>query len=151
MLIRKVMNSIGFRNGGSPREVVMLAPEQTVLEAARLLAENNIGVVLVCGPDKELVGILSERDIVRGINVHKDAAVGMRVAELMTREPVTCGPEDEAGDVVRRMKEGGFRHMPVVEAGRAIGMVSSTDVLRYLATTLTSKQREELWSVSFWL
>ena len=96
-------------------------------------------------------GSRRERDIIRSIDRDGEAGLELPVGRLMTRDPQTCSLEDEAAEVIRRMNEGRFRHMPVLDEGRLAGMVSATDVLRYLARELTDKQREELWSLSLWL
>ena len=151
MNIKMVITALNIQGESTSDDMAVLVPEATILEATDILAQRDIGVVLVCDQGGGLVGVLSERDIIRGVSEHKDAALGMKVSDLMTANPVTCSPEDGAKDVIGQMKEGGFRHMPVIDDGKAVGMVSSTDVLNYLAGNLSAKERDQLWSTSFWV
>ncbi len=146
MIIRHVIQALSLRQG----EPATLAPEQPVSDAVEMLARRNIGVVMIAiggGP----AGILSERDIVRTLAARGAEALTLPVSDVMTRDPQTCTLEDGAMEVIRRMNDGGFRHMPVLRDGRIAGMVSASDVLRYLASELTVSQREELWSIQIWL
>ena len=151
MIIRTVINAMGIQGRSTSDDLGILAPEASIRDAVRLLTARNFGIVLVCAADDTLVGVLSERDIIHSIDRHGEAGLELPVGGSMTRDPETCSLGDDAVDVIRRMNQGRFRHMPVLEEGRLAGMVSATDVLRYLARELTDKQREELWSLSLWL
>ena len=110
------------------RNVISVGPGEQLAVAMKLLAEKRIGVVMVVS-DGAMVGILSERDIVRhlaGGGTVEDVA-----GDVMTPDPKTCGPEDRLIDIMQRMTEGRFRHLPVIEAGALTGMISIVDVVKY--------------------
>lgn len=112
------------------RDVVCAPPTQSVTEAARLMATKGIGSVLVLS-DGSIAGILSERDIVRGLSELGTACLDKPVAELMTRTVVTCSPQERIDRVMELMTDGRFRHVPVVEHGRLVGLVSIGDVVKH--------------------
>lgn len=109
--------------------VVTVRPDATVAEAARLLSERRIGAVVVSSDGHTPDGILSERDIVRELGTQGAAVLERRVSDLMTSKVVTCQCGDAVRDVLERMTEGRFRHLPVVEDGRMIGVVSIGDAV----------------------
>ena len=90
----------------------------------------RIGAVVVAGSDGKVLGILSERDIVRALSARGNAALETPVAEVMTRKVVTCSLQDKLVDLMQRMTEGKFRHFPVVEDGRLVGIISIGDVVK---------------------
>ena len=108
-------------------EVLTVAPEDTVGEAAEKMVARGVGSVLVSDYGR-LIGILTERDLLRAVadRIHSSEA---RVREWMTAEPITVTPTTPAEDAARTMLEHGFRHLPVVEDERTIGIVSLRDVL----------------------
>jgi len=101
-------------------------PESTVGEAATLMGEHAIGSVLICEGDR-LSGILTERDIVRALSTTHDAPQ-RPVIEWMTKDPSTTTPETDARDALAMMLDGGFRHLPVTDGGKVVGMLSIRDV-----------------------
>jgi CBS domain-containing protein len=111
------------------REVLSVAPEDTIGEAAQLMADANVGssVVLEHG---RLIGILTERDLLRAMaqRVHPSEA---RVREWMTAEPMAVSESTTADEAARLMVENGFRHLPVVDGDRTLGVVSLRDVMRH--------------------
>lgn len=110
------------------REVYFVREGQTVLEAARYMAEKNIGAVLVLGTDR-MTGIFSERDVLkRVLSVGLDPA-RTRLQEVMTRELITADVDDSYEDCLRKMKQMNIRHLPVVEKGTLLGLVSLRDLL----------------------
>jgi CBS domain-containing protein len=111
-------------------DVVTTEAEQTIAETAKLLDRHRIGAVLVLGPDGSVAGVLSERDIVRGVARHGERALAMAVRDLMTREVVVCEPRDTVQDVMALMTHRRIRHVPVVEQGRLAGIVSIGDVVK---------------------
>lgn len=112
---------------------IVTANADTSLEAAaKLLAEKKIGVVLVCDENRQIVGLLSERDIIKAVGEHGGDAAGMKVDAFMSRRLKTCSPQDHPHDVVRTMHDGRFRHMPVVDNGNLKGLVSIGDLLTFL-------------------
>jgi CBS domain-containing protein len=121
-----------------PRQVVDIERQRPIREAARLMAEHDIGALLV--RDGERVrGILSERDVARGV-----AKRGMRLADtavetLMTPGVITCGPGDDSDELIRVMVERGIRHLPVKVGDRVVGMVSIRNIVQ---ARLTELERE---------
>jgi CBS domain-containing protein len=111
--------------------VVTIAPGASLAEAAKLLSTNRIGAVIVTGPDARVIGVLSERDIVRALADRGAAALDLRVEEAMTRRVVTAGEADTVGEIMEQMTAGKFRHIPVVENDRLVGVVSIGDVVKH--------------------
>jgi CBS domain-containing protein len=111
------------------RDVVTVAPEDTLGEAAAKMTEKGIGAVVVSDFGR-IIGILSERDIMRAVadRVHSSEA---RVREWMTADPITATTETSVEEAGRTMLEHGFRHLPVIEGERAIGILSIRDVAQY--------------------
>ncbi|WP_294926834.1 CBS domain-containing protein [uncultured Paracoccus sp.] len=111
-------------------EIVTIGPDQTVEEAAQLLARRRIGAVVVSENGRTALGILSERDILRVLGENGAGSLQGQVADLMTRKLVTCVTGDDALSVLDRMTQGRFRHMPVVDdEGGMIGLISIGDVV----------------------
>jgi CBS domain-containing protein len=114
---------------GKGHDVLTVAPESSVAALVKLLAEKRIGAVPVVDGTGRVKGIVSERDVVRALAV--DAAVLERKVEtLMTREVQTCVLQDTVADLMEIMTRGRFRHLPVVEAGKLIGIISIGDVVK---------------------
>lgn len=113
------------------RDVVTIEPAATLAQAAHLLAEKRIGALLVLGADHRLIGILSERDIVQAIAARGREALNEPVSQSMTREVETCTENEPTSNLMQRMTAGRFRHLPVVDQGRLIGMVSIGDVVKH--------------------
>ncbi|MEZ4593031.1 MAG: CBS domain-containing protein [Chloroflexota bacterium] len=109
-------------------KLITVAPNQSVNEALALMSEYNIGAVVVT-ENESLVGIFSERDVVRKL-VMEHNFLTQPVANLMTAEVVTCVPQDDLMSVASVMTERRFRHMPVVEEGALLGIISIGDVLK---------------------
>jgi CBS domain-containing protein len=106
-------------------------PEQTVAEAVALMRQYATGCVLVCR-DETLVGIFTERDLMRRV-LAADQPLSLPVAAFLTPDPVGVHPKDPVGVAVRRMEEGGYRHLPVVdENGRPVGVLSVKRIVHYL-------------------
>lgn len=104
-------------------------PEDTVEAAAVLLTNNNIGALPVRDGNGDLVGVISERDIVRGFARQGGRLLQLKVKDLMTRKVVTCGPEDDVKDAMRLMSDRHIRHLPVITEGKISGIISSRDVM----------------------
>lgn len=109
--------------------VITVLPGSSVADAARLLSERRIGAVVVSDDGARPLGILSERDIVRDVGRRGAACLADKVESLMTRNLISCTPDDTADSVLERMTAGRFRHMPVVEGGRMVGIISIGDVV----------------------
>ena len=111
-------------------DVLCIAPDDTISAAAELLAEKKIGAVVVTDPAGGLAGILSERDIVRGLAARGPSVLTQCVKDLMTAEVTTCTRSDGINDVMIRMTQGRFRHMPVIEGQKLVGVISIGDVVK---------------------
>jgi CBS domain-containing protein len=111
-------------------DVVTADPNATLSEAVKLLAARRIGAVVITGADRRIVGILSERDIVRTLAEKGPQALDSPIAEVMTRKVITCGSAETVPELMERMTEGKFRHVPVVEQGRLAGIISIGDVVK---------------------
>ena len=107
---------------------ITCSPKTTVAEAARLMRRHHIGALMVVD-DGELVGIFTERDALYGVIAEGHDPKVIRLAAVMTRNPETIHPDRPFVDALHLMHASGFRHVPVVESGRAIGMVSARDAL----------------------
>jgi CBS domain-containing protein len=112
------------------RSVVSASAETTVLEIARMLRENRVGCVVIVDGGGKLAGIVSERDVVRAIGADGAAMLDQPVSRCMTREVVTCRECDTIEELMAAMTAHRFRHMPVVERGKLIGLISIGDVVK---------------------
>ncbi|MGQ0524027.1 MAG: CBS domain-containing protein [Betaproteobacteria bacterium] len=111
------------------QEVITAPGGTTVIAAARLMKENQVGAVIVVEEDGRLAGVFTERDaLFRVIAEGRDVQATL-VADVMTRNPQTIHPDKPFADALHVMYEGGFRHVPVVEDGRPVGMISARDAL----------------------
>lgn len=120
--------------------VVTVRTDAMVSEAAKLLAEKRIGSLVVSNDGSSVEGILSERDIVRELARIGSGCLDRTVGQYMTRDPVTCTGQCTVQELMTRMTEGRFRHMPVVEAGRLIGIVTIGDVVKAQLTELAMEK-----------
>jgi CBS domain-containing protein len=111
-------------------EVFTIEPAATVAAALRMLAGRHVGALVVTGADLHIVGIISERDIVRVLDENGPLVLDAHVSEVMTRRVVTCDPHETIAEIMERMTSGKFRHVPVVEHGRLAGIVSIGDVVK---------------------
>ncbi len=114
---------------GKGKEVVTISPEATVTELLALLAEYNVGALVVSSDSSSVTGIVSERDVVRLMNGTPDAG-DVRVSAIMTEQVHTCTPDDHIDDMMRLMTDRRIRHVPVVVDGRLTGIVSIGDVVK---------------------
>jgi CBS domain-containing protein len=134
MTVAKILKSKGTD------EVVTVAPGATVAEAARVLSDKRIGSVVVSADGQAALGILSERDIVREIGRRGPGCLSEKVEQMMTSKLVTCTREDRAEEVLTTMTKGRFRHMPVVEGGAMVGLITIGDVVKYRLTELAMEK-----------
>jgi CBS domain-containing protein len=116
--------------------LVRVGPRATLADAVRLLGQHDIGVVVVMPVDSYPMGILSERDIVRALASRGTTAMTRLVTHHMTSPVLTCTPEDTTDDVMHTMTRNRVRHLPVVDRGRPVGMVSMRDVVESYVTEL---------------
>jgi CBS domain-containing protein len=110
-------------------DVISISPDQGLSAAITMLAEHNIGALIVIGSESDLVGIISERDVVRAFARVEDA-LSLTVNDVMTKEVITGVPEDDIMSVVHTMTERRFRHLPIVDADQLIGVISIGDILK---------------------
>jgi CBS domain-containing protein len=116
-----------LKNKGSAVETV--GPTTTVAALLAVLSDRNIGAVVVIGPPG-VVGIVSERDVVRRLHNHGAEVLTMTVGEIMTSKVVVCKPEDHADELAQTMTARRIRHMPVCEGSELVGIVSIGDVVK---------------------
>ncbi len=122
MTVRAVLESKGYN-------IVTVDPSATVRSAVELLSQRRIGAVLVMA-DGRISGILSERDIVRVLGERGAAILDEKIEQVMTRKVITCRPADTVAAIMEKMTEGKFRHLPVVEEGKVVGLISIGDVVK---------------------
>jgi len=122
MIVKTILSAKGT-------EVVTIDPNTNVAAAARLLAQRKIGAVVVTGADQRVVGIVSERDIVRAL-ARTESILVQPIAAIMTREVIIGTPQDDLVAVGNTMTERRIRHLPVVEGGLLVGIVSIGDVVK---------------------
>jgi len=120
-------------------DVFTIEPTATLEAATAILAERKIGALVVLGADQRLIGILSERDIVRTLAEQGAAVLQEPLAQVMTRKVQTCTPADTVSVIMERMTAGKFRHIPVVEDDELVGLVSIGDIVKH---RLTEMERE---------
>jgi CBS domain-containing protein len=111
-------------------DVICIEPTATLAAAAQLLTKHRIGAVVILGAGGRLSGILSERDIVRALAEQGGEALAQPVAQVMTRNVLTCGEDDSIADLMERMTAQKFRHLPVIANGKLVGLVSIGDVVK---------------------
>ena len=127
--------------GGKGHDVISVQPHRTLAEAIRTLSEKRIGAVVVMGADGALVGILSERDIIRALGELGGAALESAVSRSMTSKVVTCRPQTSVDELMEIMTTGRFRHVPVVENGRVAGLVSIGDVVKHRVAAIEAESQ----------
>jgi CBS domain-containing protein len=117
---------------GKGDTVITIAPEATVGEAAQILKREGIGALVVSDDGSSVLGIVSERDIVGGLGdlTRRERLLEAQVSALMTREVVSCSPADEVQKCMQLMTEHHIRHLPVMEDGAMIGLVSIGDIVK---------------------
>ena len=109
------------------QDLLHMPPAATVREAARAMRQRHVGAVLVVSGDR-LEGIFTERDMVNRVVAEGLDPDATQLAKVMTSSPDTVGPNDTAIDALRRMQDGGYRHLPVIDGGRLVGIVSRRDI-----------------------
>lgn len=133
MLVQQILNA---KSAG----VLTIAPSETIQSAAEVLAAHRIGALIVSTDGVAVQGILSERDIVREIGRRGAGALKEPVSALMTAKVLGCTVADTVDDTMRRMTEGRFRHMPVMEGERMIGVISIGDVVKAQVSELAMEK-----------
>jgi CBS domain-containing protein len=116
--------------------VATIEPTATLESGIAILAERRIGALVVLGADQRVIGILSERDIVRALAERGAGALTEPLAQVMTRNVSTCTQSESVISIMEQMTAGKFRHVPVVEEERLVGIVSIGDVVKYRLTEM---------------
>ena len=119
-----------------------LKPENTTFEAATLMTSANIGAIVILDDDGNLSGIITERDMTRRLVGKGLDPKTTLIKDVMTKNPDTLSPDDSAGDALELMQSRHFRHLPVVEDGKCVGMVSIRDLYIAAKTSLEKNIRE---------
>ena len=112
-------------------DVITTGPDETIGATARLMSGHRIGAVVVVDGDGAVIGIISERDVVRGMAAKGEEVLNTPVRSLMTADVVGCTTGDTIADIMKTMTDRRFRHMPVIEDGVLKGMVSIGDVVKH--------------------
>lgn len=123
MTVRAILDSKGH-------QIISVSPEDKVSSVVNLLSERKIGAVLVMS-HHHIDGVLSERDIVRVIGERGAAALDEDVSAVMTRKVISCKPSDTVGAIMEMMTTGKFRHLPVLEGEKVVGLISIGDVVKF--------------------
>jgi CBS domain-containing protein len=123
------------------RNVVTTQPHCTLTQVTEVLAERGIGSIIVTSADGEVLGILSERDIVRAVVHDGLAAFESSVSKYMTAKVVTTTEEMSLLSIMEEMSRGRFRHLPVVKHGRLVGLVSIGDVVKHRLEEIESERQ----------
>ena len=123
MTVRSILNTKGH-------QIMSVEPDATMSAAVKLLGEKKIGAVLVMNQSR-LEGILSERDIVRVLSERGAAVLDEPVSNVMTRKVVTCKETDTVAELMETMTTGKFRHLPVLENGKVVGLISIGDIVKW--------------------
>lgn len=134
MYISRILRDKGDR-------VVTIRPDASVTECLATLAEHNVGALVVSVDGRRIDGIISERDIVRCLAQRGPGCLGETVADMMTAEVVTTGPDATAGELMAMMTARRIRHIPVVSDGALAGIVSIGDIVKLRMTELTEELR----------
>src|SRR5436189_5515110 len=121
-------------------DVITIEPTATLDTAVKTLAKHRIGALLVLGPDRRVIGILSERDIVRVLAEQGAGVLTQPLAQVMTRKVVTCSQSDTVDVLMQRMTTGKFRHLPVVEQEQVVGVISIGDVVKHRLQEMEQEQ-----------
>ena len=122
------MFSQPIRDAMEQRKLVTVPPETTVRKAAKLMAKRNVGAVMVVD-EQGLVGIFTERDAVFRVIARDVDSQTTRLVDVMTKAPITVAPDKSFGYALLVMHENGFRHLPVIENGKLIGVISARNAL----------------------
>jgi CBS domain-containing protein len=125
------------------RNIFTIEPDKTVEDAITILAENDIGALPVCDATGKMVGIMSERDIVKSFNKTDDKWRRLKISDIMKTTVISAAPGDKIRDVIEIMNEKRIRHVPVLEDGELVAMFSVRDLFSYLLEA-TQAQRDTM-------
>ena len=132
MTVRSILNTKGH-------QITSVQPDAKLAAAVKLLGEKKIGAVLVMNQSR-LDGILSERDIVRGLGERGAAVLEEPVSDVMTRKVVSCKETDTVAEIMEMMTTGKFRHLPVLDNGKVVGLISIGDIVKRRVQEYESEQ-----------
>jgi CBS domain-containing protein len=124
MSVRAILSNKG-------RDVATVDPNTDLMSAARQMSERHIGALVVLGVDARVGGIISERDIIHALAQRGAGALSEPVSKVMTRKVATCSENETIPAIMERMTAGKFRHVPVVEEDRLVGIISIGDVVKH--------------------
>ena len=128
--------------GRKSAQVITIDPEASLANAAAALAAYDIGAVVVSSNERDVAGILSERDIVRRIAAEGHSALERRVADVMTRDVTTCDRTTSTDALVTTMTQERIRHLPVVENGSLVGIISIGDIVKWRMEELAEEAHQ---------
>ena len=134
MLVQQILKGKGTQG------VVTIPSDITVAQAIEVLSETKIGAVIVSDDGERPLGILSERDIVKSLGVQGTASLSQNVKDQMTSNLVSCVASDTADNVLEKMTQGRFRHMPVMDEDKMIGLISIGDVVKARLSELSMEK-----------
>ena len=123
MIVSQLLKSKGF-------QVYTVSEETNIIEISRILSEKRIGVAVIINESKNVIGILSERDIIRGLSKYGEKVLDMPSKALMTKNVITIGLDSHIDDLMREMTNSRIRHMPIVEDEKLVGLISIGDVVK---------------------
>jgi CBS domain-containing protein len=124
MTVKSILSSKG-------RDVITIEPAALLETAIALLAQRRIGALVVLGPERRVIGIVSERDVVRVLAEQGPSVLTAPIAQVMTRKVSTCSESDTVSDLMEQMTAGKFRHVPVLDRERLVGIISIGDVVKH--------------------
>lgn len=113
------------------QRIISVNPDTAIGEVADILRQHRIGAVIVLNEPNDIAGVLSERDIVRAVAEHGSPCLDFKAAQLMTKDVIRCELEDSIDRVMELMTEHRFRHLPVMDDGKLLGMISIGDVVKH--------------------
>lgn len=135
MTVKRILDKKG-------RHVITALPSTSIRDLVKVLAEKRIGAVVVTGPGERVIGIVSERDVVRDLARAGASVLDDPVSTIMTRDVVTCSEGEKIVDVMRKMSDGKFRHVPVVADHRLAGLISIGDVVKHRVVELEAEAEQ---------
>ncbi len=136
---------------GKTKGAASIVETATVRDAVDELAQRRIGLLLVTDNDGVFCGVTSERDVMRALSEKGGDCLSNRVGDLMTRDVITCRPAEDSHDALVLMGQNTIRHLPVVDGGDPVGVISATDILRSLSETGSAEERAALWTKVAWV
>jgi CBS domain-containing protein len=123
--------TVGALLKNKDRSIVSVEPDTSVLEIAKIIDGRKIGAVLVLGEGDRLEGIVSERDVVKALASHEGNIMQLKATDLMTRAVTVASPSTTVDEAMEIMDAGYFRHLPVIDEGKLVGIISIRDLVKY--------------------